>query len=391
MVTTGQNFDSLGFPVDHPGRNKTDTYYVNKDTVLRTHTSAHQADVFRSNASDGFLISADVYRRDAVDRSHYPVFHQMEGAYTWDRAKSQDSKQLVQRIWDDVAQIARHDLDVSDPNPPTHPERNPLQSAHHTAEEAEAMAAHLKRSLENVVVAIFAQARKAQQAEGQEIPEEPLQVRWVEAYFPFTSPSWELEVFWQGDWLEVLGCGVVKQDLLIKAGVPSRVGWAFGVGLERIAMLLFSIPDIRLFWSQDSRFVSQFTSPFPHNPSSIVAAAAPPSFSIKTFAPFSKHPDAPRDIAFWLPSTSSPAGGRLPTASSIHENDVMEVVREVAGRDVEDVRLKDEFTHPKTGRKSMCYRIIFRSLERTLTNEEVKGMDDRIRNTLVERFGVELR
>ncbi|KAF2093168.1 phenylalanyl-tRNA synthetase [Rhizodiscina lignyota] len=391
VVTVNQNFDSLGFPPDHPGRNKTDTYYVNKDTVLRTHTSAHQADVFRGNTSDGFLISADVYRRDAIDRSHYPVFHQMEGARTWDRSIIQDSKELVRKIWDDVAQLPQHELNVSDPNPPIHPERNPLQSKHHMAEEAEAIAAHLKRSLENVVVEIFAQAQKAQQAAGQEISEEPLQVRWVEAYFPFTSPSWELEVFWQGDWLEVLGCGVVKQDLLINAGVPSRVGWAFGMGLERIAMLLFSVPDIRLFWSQDPRFSSQFTSPFPHDPSSTIAAAAPSSFSIKPFTPFSKYPAAPRDVAFWLPSTSSSAGGRLPTASSVHENDVMELVREVAGSDVEDVRLVDEFTHPKTGRKSLCYRVVYRSLERTLTNEEANGLHDSIRKALVEKLGVELR
>ncbi|EAT84993.1 hypothetical protein SNOG_07527 [Parastagonospora nodorum SN15] len=88
IVTTAQNFDSLGFPLDHVGRSRTDTYYINKETVLRTHTSAHQADTFRNNESEGYLISADVYRRDAIDRSHYPVFHQMEGARTWDRPPS---------------------------------------------------------------------------------------------------------------------------------------------------------------------------------------------------------------------------------------------------------------------------------------------------------------
>ncbi|KAK1913389.1 hypothetical protein P3342_005325 [Pyrenophora teres f. teres] len=132
IVTTRQNFDSLGFPLDHVGRSRTDTYYLNKDTVLRTHTSAHQADTFRSNESEGYLISADVYRRDAVDRSHYPVFHQMEGARTWDREQAKrDSKDLAQIIWEDVEKIPKHDIAVEDPNPPFHTERNPYRQVIH--------------------------------------------------------------------------------------------------------------------------------------------------------------------------------------------------------------------------------------------------------------------
>jgi len=74
-----------------------------------------------------------------------------------------------------------------------------------------------------------------------------------------------------------------------------------------------------------------------------------------------------------------------------HENDIMELVRDIAGDTVEDVRLVDEFVHPKTGRKSLCYRINYRSLERTLTSEEANDMHERIRKGVVERFGVELR
>jgi phenylalanyl-tRNA synthetase alpha chain len=371
VVTTAQNFDSLGFPLGHPGRNRTDTYYINKTTVLRTHTSAHQSDVFRANESDGFTISADVYRRDAIDRTHYPIFHQMEGAMTWDRNTTQP---FAERVWKDVDSLPKHDIEVSDPNPTIHAERNPLQPSH-TAEEVEAMAAHLKRSLENVVVEIFAQAKQAAITRGDtsEQSQEPLKVRWVEAYFPFTSPSWELEVYWQGDWLEVLGCGIVQQDLLSNSGVPARSGWAFGLGLERIAMLLFSIPDIRLFWSQDQRFLSQFTEASP----------------IKRFTPFSNKPGTSKDVSFWLSSTSSAAGGG--TAKEFHENDFMELVRQVAGDLVEDVRLTDTFTHPKTGRKSLCYRVNYRSLERTLTHEEANGLHEEIRKTLVDGFGVELR
>lgn len=398
VVSVHQNFDSLGFPADHPGRSRTDTYYINRDTVLRTHTSAHQADTFLANESDGFLISADVYRRDAIDRSHYPVFHQMEGARTWDRTEVPANTTLAQVVWDDVARIPTHNIKVEDPNPTIHPERNPLQASYHTAEEAEAIATHLKRSLENVVVGIFSKARDAAVAAGDTdaSSQEPLRVRWVEAYFPFTSPSWELEVFWQGDWLEMLGCGVVKQEIMINAGAPQRLGWAFGVGLERIAMLLFSIPDIRLFWSRDPRFLSQFSSPPP--PTQPPSAAPSPeaqtqhAFRITRFAPFSKYPACPRDISFWLPSTSSSAGGRgRMNTHDFHENDIMELVRDVAGDLAEDVRLVDEFVHPKTGRKSLCYRINYRSLERTLTSEEANELHEKIRRRMVDKFGVELR
>lgn len=380
IVTTHQNFDSLGFPPDHVGRSKTDTYYLNKDTVLRTHTSAHQADTFRKNESDGYLISADVYRRDAIDRSHNPVFHQMEGARTWDRrAAEKEGKTLAQVIWDDVAKIPKHSIDVEDLNPTIHAERNPLQEGH-AADETEAIAAHLKRSLEDVVVTIFNAAKSASDAgPASAAADEPLKVRWVEAYFPFTSPSWELEVYWQGDWLEVLGSGIVRQSILNNADVPDRVGWAFGLGLERIAMLLYSIPDIRLFWSTDPRFLGQFDADAP----------------IKRFVPFSKYPACFKDVSFWLRTSSSAAGGAsAPSASSraaFHENDVMEIAREVCGDVVEDVRLTDEFVHPKTGRRSMCYRINYRHLERTLTNEEVNGLHDQFRQQLVDKLGVELR
>ncbi|KAH9875159.1 hypothetical protein J1614_004649 [Plenodomus biglobosus] len=406
VVTTGQNFDSLGFPLDHIGRSRTDTYYLNKNTVLRTHTSAHQADIFRQNQSEGYLISADVYRRDAIDRSHYPVFHQMEGARTWNRQQAErDGRKLADVIWEDVDKIPKHDITIEDPNPAFHAERNPLQSSH-SPDEVEAIAAHLKRSLEDMVVTVFKAAKSAADAEAPGVDNEPLRVRWVEAYFPFTSPSWELEVFWQGDWLEVLGSGIVSQPILNNASVPERVGWAFGIGLERIAMLLYSIPDIRLFWSKDSRFLSQFSE---HQP-------------IRRFVPFSKYPACFKDVSFWLRSSSSPAGGAsgihppssaptpntaatdippasrpippaspAPTSPSFHENDVMEIAREVCGDLVEDVRLTDEFVHPKTARRSMCYRINYRSLERTLTNDETNELHERLRALLVQRLGVELR
>lgn len=385
VVSTTDNFDFLGFPLDHPGRSRTGTYYINHTTLLRTHTSAHQQKYFqqmRRNESSrpeerGYTLVADVYRRDAVDRRHYSVFHQMEGAILWKRPDQEPLKhpaETAATIMNDVNSLPSHNVVVEDGDPTIHPERNPLQSEHHSVEEVEAVAAHLKRSLENMVIKIFNEASKAAAAAGEAAPAEtePLKLRWVEAYFPFTSPSWELEVFWQGDWLELLGCGVIKQDLLISSDVPNRIGWAFGLGLERIAMLLFNIPDIRLFWSRDERFLSQFRAG-----------------EITRFKPFSKYPACYKDVSFWLPSASpaAAAGGAAP----LHPNDVMEIVREVGGPLAEDVKLIDEFTHPKTHRKSMCYRINYQSMETTLTNEEANEVHDRIRDRLASQLGVDLR
>ncbi|KAK4162199.1 putative mitochondrial phenylalanyl-tRNA synthetase precursor [Cladorrhinum sp. PSN259] len=366
VVSTHENFDSLGFPPDHPGRAKTDTYYINSATLLRTHTSAHEAQLFRASASPGYLISADVYRRDEVDRSHYPVFHQMEGARVWDRTKVPNGD-IVSAVKKDLELLPQHSMVVEDPDPPFHEERNPLQP-HHGAEEATLVGQHLKRSLELMVNEVFTRVKKA----GGITDDEPLRVRWVEAYFPFTSPSWELEVWYQGEWLEVLGCGVSQQQILIDAGVPQQIGWAFGIGLERIAMLLFRIPDIRLFWSSDERFLSQFRG------------VSDDLSKLRAFVPFSRHPACYKDVSFWLSSGEE-------NSAEWHENDLMEVVRDVCGDVVEDVKLTDKFTHPKTRRTSLCYRINYRSLERTLRNDETNEMHERVKEGLVSRLGVEIR
>lgn len=284
---------------------------------------------------------------------------------------------VAKAVWTDLERLPKHGLSIEDPNPTTHAERNPRQTDH-TPEEVEAIAAHLKKSLEGVVVELFSRAQRAAVAAGHVDANalEPLRVRWIEAYFPFTSPSWELEVLWQGDWLELLGCGVTKQDVLINAGVPDQIGWAFGAGLERIAMLLFSIPDIRLFWSKDPRFLNQFLD----------------TETVNTFVPFSKYPECCKDVSFWLRSSSSSAGGGMRSnAQDFHENDVMEIVRDVGSDLVEDVRLVDDFVHPVSRRKSLCYRVTYRSLERTLRNEEVNQLHGSVRKQLVERLGVELR
>ncbi|KAL1901376.1 phenylalanyl-tRNA synthetase alpha subunit, mitochondrial [Sporothrix stenoceras] len=387
VVSTFQNFDSLGFAPDHPGRARSDTYYVNSNTLLRTHTSAHELETFRDNSSPGFLLSADVYRRDEVDRTHYPVFHQMEGARVWDRRTDADDKgDLTAAILADLAKLPEHGIAVEDPDPPFHDERNPRQAPQHSASEVEALGRHLKRSLELMVVEVFTRAKKAAAAARQDAnatqaasakEDEPLRMRWVEAIFPFTSPSWELEVYYEGDWLEVLGSGISKQSILDNAGVPSQMAWAFGIGLDRIAMLLFQITDIRLFWSKDERFLSQFLG---------VSADLD---KLRPFVPFSKYPECYKDVSFWVPNATESTESAA--AAGLHNNDVMEVIRNIAGDVAEDVKLIDDFTHPKTKRQSLCYRINYRSLERTLTNVETNKLHNEVTDALAQRLGVEIR
>lgn len=189
-----------------------------------------------------------------------------------------------------------------------------------------------------------------------------VEMRWVDAYFPFTEPSYEIEIWWEDEWLEVLGCGVIHPGVLGNAGKGDSVGWAFGLGLERLAMILFEIPDIRLFWTDDERFHEQFRSG-----------------EIVKFRPYSKYPPCYKDITFWLPE------------SGYHENDFFELVRNLAGDLVENVKLIDDFWHPKKQRRSHCYRITYRSMDRSLTNEEVDEIQWQLREEVEKQIKVELR
>ena len=300
----------------------------------------------------------------------------MEGARLWERVhlRETDAARTV------IANVQGHDRRnsiVEDPGPTVHAQRNPLQKEH-SISEVEAISVHLKRSLESVVLTILDQARTSRLLVSDVVDDktshDPLRIRWVEAFFPFTSPSWELEVFWQGEWLELLGCGVIKQSILDQAGKAGEAGWAFGMGLERVAMLMYSIPDIRLFWSQDERFLSQFVDGQP----------------IRAFMPFSRYPGCPRDVAFWTPEGLLRIDG-MATDAGFHENDVMQVIRDVGGDLVEYARNVDTFQHPESGRKSLCYNINYRSLERVISREEANALHDDVRHALVTRLGVELR
>jgi len=319
VVTVQQNFDLLRIPPDHVSRQKTDTYYLSPEKVLRCHTSAHQVDLLKQGHTH-FLVAGDVFRRDEIDASHYPTFHQMEGVKLFDATQ-------------------------------------------YTQDEVQA---DLQQGLEGMAKHLF----------GADTP-----VRWVDEYFPFTDPSLELEVYYQDDWMEVLGCGVIHPDILSNAGLdPDKTnGWAFGLGLERLAMVLFGIPDIRLFWSTDKRFHTQFQDG-----------------KITKFETYSKYPPCLKDMSFWLnedENNNNKANGDSgnTATTTFCENDLSELVREVAGDLVEQLALIDSFTHPKTGRTSHCYRISYRSMDRSLTNEEIDALQEQVRELTQTRLGVELR
>lgn len=138
VVSAEDCFDAMLVPKDHVSRRPTDTYYVNPTTVLRAHTSAHEVPTMKQGVTS-FLVTGDVYRRDEIDASHYPVFHQMEGV----------------RIFTE--------LDANMPR----------------EEKVELVRDELKKTLEGLVAELFGD----------------VEMRWVEAYFPFTEPSLELEIF----------------------------------------------------------------------------------------------------------------------------------------------------------------------------------------------------
>ncbi|KAJ1951521.1 phenylalanyl-tRNA synthetase alpha subunit, mitochondrial, partial [Linderina pennispora] len=374
-VSTYNNFDSLGFAKDHIGRSRSDTYYINENMLLRTHTSAHQLQLLKAgkqgdrslldHARNGsaapmnerFLVAADVYRRDEIDASHYPVFHQMEGVCTFSRAEIQKIKAAASSPNSSTSSAAQvSDTTVISSENPKQPE--------HTDEEVAFLVEDMKQTMNNMVVQILTKAVAAKRTAGNaDSTQTEFPVRWIDATFPFTSPSWEMEVLFQGEWLEICGCGIMKQKILSDAGMTDRVGWAFGFGLERLAMLLFGVPDIRLFWSTDPRFTDQF---------------APGQ--INTFKSFSRHPPCPKDVSFWLPQ-----GGEF------HENDLMDLIRDIAGDLAEGVKLVDEFTHPKTGKSSRCYRINYCSMDRNVTHEEINEVQERVRGQMVQRLGITLR
>ena len=199
-------FDALNTPQDHPARNESDTFYFDDGKLLRTHTSTIQIRTMENTKPPVRIIAPGAaYRRDEIDATHLSQFNQLEGLYV--------------------------DKDVS--------------------------LADLKGTLEYLLQNIF----------GKETP-----VRFRPHFFPFTEPSFEIDILLEAEgkkskWIEIAGCGMVDPDVfneICKARnddyySPEKVsGFAFGLGLERLAMIKWGISDIRLLIENDLRFLGQF-------------------------------------------------------------------------------------------------------------------------------------
>lgn len=192
------NFEALNFPPHHPARAMHDTFYFPDGRVLRTHTSGVQVRFMTENKPPLRMIAAGkVYRSDS-DQTHTPMFHQVEGL-----------------LIDETSSFA-----------------------------------DLKGTLTEFVRAFF---------------ERDFEMRFRPSYFPFTEPSAEVDIAWQQPdgstrWLEVLGCGMVHPNVLRNCGIdPERyTGFAFGLGVERFAMLRYGVNDLRSFFENDTRFLKQF-------------------------------------------------------------------------------------------------------------------------------------
>jgi phenylalanyl-tRNA synthetase alpha chain len=193
------NFEALNIPKHHPARAMHDTFYFKPDLLLRTHTSPVQIRVMKEKTLPIRIIAPGrVYRCD-YDQTHSPMFHQVEG------------------LWiDEIATMAE-----------------------------------LKGMLNSFLLAFFER--------------DDLEIRYRPSYFPFTEPSMEVDIklpsaHGLSGWLEVLGCGMVHPNVLTNVGLdPEQCsGFAFGMGVERLAMLKYGISDLRHFFENDLRFLSQF-------------------------------------------------------------------------------------------------------------------------------------
>jgi phenylalanyl-tRNA synthetase alpha chain len=193
---------------------------------------------------------------------------------------------------------------------------------------------------------------------------EDIKYRFNEDKFPYTDPSIEMEIDINGKWIEVLGSGVVRGSVLKNLGVDPEIynGWAFGFGLERLAIISMELPDIRLLWSDDERVKKQLHLG-------------------NKFKEVSKYPPIARDISFVVSSDFVP-------------NNYFDLIRDLGGDLIEEVKLVDKYENAEkfgAGKTSYTYHIVYRSNERTLTDSEVNAIQDKIYAQTASQFGAELR
>lgn len=304
------SFDLFNFPSDHPARNPSDTYFIDENHVLRTHTTVmwyyhlnlpEVKSRIKKGEPVGALSYGKVYRKDEIDRQHMNVFHQMDG---WYLCRKEDHIITIKDLQEVLIEIAR---------------------------------------------AIF----------GKDI-----KYRFNADEFPYTDPSIEMEIKISKRWIEVLGAGVVRRIVLKNLGVnPEEYnGWAFGFGLERLAIASMNLPDIRLLWSQDERVKKQLKLG-------------------NKYKEVSKFPPITRDISFIVDKNFIP-------------NDYFDLIRDLGGNLVEQVELLDKYENTEKfspDKVSYTYRIVYRSNDRTLLNSEVDEIQNRIYTETAKQFNAELR
>ena len=201
------NFTALNLPKYHPARDMQDTFFIQQDPdiLLRTHTSSVQVRYLENNSPPLKILSPGrVYRNEAISSRSHCIFHQVEGIYVDENVSFADLKQMI---------------------------------------------LYFTKSM-------FGKSK----------------LRFRPSFFPFTEPSAEVDIYWGLEtetdyritkgtgWLEIMGCGMVDPQVLENCNIDSEkyTGYAFGLGIERIAMLIYQIPDIRLFFENDVRFLNQF-------------------------------------------------------------------------------------------------------------------------------------
>lgn len=191
--------------------------------------------------------------------------------------------------------------------------------------------------------------------------------RFNDDYFPFTHPSFEIEVRYNNTWLEILGCGIVQPKILENNNIFGKQAIAAGFGLDRLVMIFSNIPDIRYLWSTHERFLSQFANG-----------------KIVKFQPYSELPSQIRDISFFISRDKLEIEENTNKQIKwFEENDFYELVRETAGDMMEEVKLTDSFYNKKINKYSRTYRLIYSPNDPEMKNGgEFFNIVNDIQNTL---------
>lgn len=336
VVKEFETFDLFYFPEDHVARRPSDSYFLqktnNKDDnlLLRPHTTImwyHYLvkwdwwEKLKKDWEIKLLSYWKTYRVDELDKNHHECFHQID----WLKIALKEKEIINQDTLKDV--------------------------------------------LSNTIKSIFW---------------ENVEFRFNVDTFPYTTDSLEVEVKNGDKWLEVLWAGVVKWEVLEKLWIDSTKynWWAFGFGIERLAMALKKIPDIRIFWSEDKRILSQWGN------------------LETTYKEISQFPPVYKDISMivekskFIVDEKEKNETKLTRETESNFFAITWIIRDIWDPLIEEVKIIDNFENDKKFgifQKSITIKIVFRAIDRTLTNEEINKIYFEIRDKLTKELGFELR